>query len=295
MDLEEQIFGATDRMHLNKRNSYKGEAEGNEQFKSKLIEKLQKDIADNRFLVYLQPQINLKTDEIGGVEALVRYLDEEGKVVPPVSFIGKYETEGIINYLDLHMLEMVCALIKKWRERGKEINNISVNFSRVTMMVAGIVKKILSICNRYEVLPEQITIEVTESIGLLERRELKTLLETLQKEGFKISLDDFGSRYSDLAILSITNFNEIKLDKSLVDTIESKSKSRTIAGYVLQMCMGLELSHTIAEGIENISQKEILKQLGCEYGQGYLFDRPLPVDEFEKKYLKERRKSDEHK
>lgn len=141
------------------------------------------------------------------------------------------------------------------------------------------------ICDRYRVPPHLITIEITENMGLLERHELRELLGELQRMGFSISLDDFGSRYSDLAILSIADFDEIKLDKSLVDKIESKGKSRTITEYILHMCRDLKLTHTVAEGIETVPQKEILKRYGCELGQGYLFDRPMPVDDFEEKYI----------
>ncbi|MGJ7021810.1 diguanylate cyclase (GGDEF)-like protein [Ohessyouella blattaphilus] len=285
VDIEEQILNTGDRLRVNKLNAHKKNPGSGNKFRGKLTEKLLKDIADDRFLVYLQPQIDLQTEKIGGAEALVRYRTKEGKIVPPIDFVGKYESEGIINYMDLHMLEKVCKLLHKWQSQGLNPGNVSVNFSRVTMMVSGIVKQVCEICNKYRIDPSLITIEVTESIGLLERQELRALLENLQREGFRISLDDFGSRYSDLAILSIGNFNEIKLDKSLVDQIESKSKARTIAAYVLQMCMGLETSHTVAEGIENISQKAILKRFGCKLGQGYLFDRPLPVAEFEQKYL----------
>ena len=120
---------------------------------------------------------------------------------------------------------------------------------------------------------------------MLERDTLKDLLDDIQKSGFRISLDDFGSRYSDLALLSLADFNEIKLDKSLIDRLEIGGKPRVIAEYVLRMCMELKLTHSVAEGIETVSQKEILKNFGCELGQGYLFDKAIPVSEFETKYL----------
>lgn len=290
-DIEYHISVANEKMSLAKMNHYSEGLEAGKQIETRskyqavLSEKLREEISNNQFRVYLQPQINLKTGKIGGAEALVRYIDEEGSIVPPIAFIDKYESEGLIRYIDMYMLESVCRLIKKWKSSGIESMNISVNFSRVTLTEEDIVKKMRMICDQYRVPPHLITIEITENMGLLERHELRELLGELQRMGFSISLDDFGSRYSDLAILSIADFDEIKLDKSMVDKIESKGKSRTITEYILYMCRDLKLTHTVAEGIETVPQREILKRYGCELGQGYLFDRPMPVEDFEKKYI----------
>lgn len=290
-DIEHHISVANEKMNLAKMNHYSerleagGQIEAKGKYQTVLSEKLKEEISNNRFRVYLQPQINLKTGKIGGAEALVRYIDDEGIIVPPIAFIDRYESEGLIRHIDMHMLESVCRLIKKWKSSGIEFMNISVNFSRVTLTEEDIVKKMKMICDRHKVPTHLITVEITENMGLLERHELRELLTELQRMGFSISLDDFGSRYSDLAILSIADFDEIKLDKSLVDKIESKGKSRTITEYILYMCRDLKLTHTVAEGIETVPQREILKRYGCELGQGYLFDRPMPVDDFEKKYI----------
>ncbi len=293
-DIEFQISIAGEKMNLTKVNHYSEMMDGAEvskqretkgKYQTALSEKLKDEIRSNRFQVFLQPQINLKSGKIGGAEALVRYIDAKGHIVPPVSFIDKYESEGLIRYIDMHMLESVCQLIKKWKMCGMRTMNISVNFSRITLMEENIVKKMRAICDEYGVHTHMVTIEITENMGLLERQELQELLAALQRMGFSISLDDFGSRYSDLAILSIADFDEIKLDKSLVDQIESKGKSRTIAEYILHMCRDMELTHTVAEGIETIPQREILKRYGCELGQGYLFDKPMPVSDFERKYI----------
>lgn len=293
-DIEYHISAANEKMNLAKLYHYSESedqilegtpSENGGKYQTVRSEKLKAEIQGERFQLFLQPQISLKSGEIGGAEALVRYIDEKGNIIYPNAFIDKYETEGLIRYIDMYMLEGVCRLLAKWQLSGKQKLNISVNFSRVTLIEDNIVKKMKTICEKHKVPPSMVKIEITESVGVLGRRELEHLLISLQRAGFSISLDDFGSRYSDLAILSIANFDEIKLDKSLVDKIESKGKSRTIAEYILHMCMDLELTHTVAEGIETVPQREIFKQYGCELGQGYLFDRPMPVEDFERKYI----------
>ncbi|TCS82768.1 bifunctional diguanylate cyclase/phosphodiesterase [Muricomes intestini] len=293
-DIEYHISAANEKMNLAKLYHYsereelaaeRTPAENRGKYQVVLSERLKAEIQDERFQLYLQPQINLKTGKMGGAEALVRYIDEKGNIVYPNAFIDKYESEGLIRHIDMYMLESVCRLLTKWQVSGTQEISVSVNFSRVTLAEEDIVKKMRAICDKHKVPPCMVTIEITENVGVLGRRELERLLVSLQRAGFSISLDDFGSRYSDLAILSIADFDEIKLDKSLVDKIESKGKSRTIAEYILHMCMDLELTHTVAEGIETVPQREIFKQYGCEFGQGYLFDRPMPVEDFERKYI----------
>lgn len=289
-DVEYHISAANEKMNLAKLYHYSEREEGvplenGRKYQTVLSEKLKAEIRDERFQVYLQPQIHLKTGKIGGAEALVRYIDESGNMIYPKAFIDKYESEGLIRHIDMYMLDSVCRLLMKWQSFSTQKINISVNFSRVTLTEEDIVKKMKTVCDKYNVPPCMLTIEITENVGVLGRRELERLLVSLQRTGFSISLDDFGSRYSDLAILSVADFDEIKLDKSLVDKIESKGKSRTIAEYILHMCMDLELTHTVAEGIETVPQREIFKQYGCEFGQGYLFDRPMPVEDFERKYI----------
>lgn len=287
-DIDYQISVANEKMHINKvRNYRRGGKEGGgiHKFRGVLADKLQKDIDNGRFVIYLQPQIDLQNGQIGGAEALVRRVDAKGNVLYPNSFVSRYESDEIIRYVDFFVLEQVCSVLKSWEKAGKKGVGIAVNFSRITMMEDGVVEKMKDVCRKHEVAPGRITIEVTESIGMLERDILRNLLEDIQRAGFHISLDDFGSRYSDLALLSLANFDELKLDKSLIDRLEKGGKSRIIAEYVLRMCMELNNTHSVAEGIETISQREILKSFGCEYGQGYLFDKALKVEEFEKKYL----------
>ncbi len=237
------------------------------------------EIEEGRFIVHYQPQINLCTGKIMGAEALVRKLGDDGKIIPPVKFIPYYEAAGVIRYVDLHVLEMACASMKRWHEHGYDLL-VAVNFSRLTLMEPGIVKVIRDICAKHEVRPSSVTIEVTESISKMQHDHLQNLIKELKAEGFSISLDDFGSSYSNLAILSAMDFDEIKFDRSLVQDLENNRKSQAVLKHSIKMCQSLEGSHTIAEGIETLEQFKLLKEYSCDHGQGYYFSRPIAFDNF---------------
>lgn len=128
--------------------------------------------------------------------------------------------------------------------------------------------------------PSAITIEVTESISKMEHGRLKELIAKLTSAGFTISLDDFGSQYSNLAILTTMDFDEIKFDKTLVSTLEENHKSRIVMENSVRLCRCLHGTSSLAEGIETKGQLELLRDYGCDYGQGYYFSRPIPMDEF---------------
>ena len=238
-----------------------------------------REIADRRFVIYYQPQISLKTGRIMGAEALIRKRDNSGRLIPPDQFIPYYERERVISHLDLHVFQTVCSDLREWAKQGVK-TRISSNFSRMTLMASDIVQQLAQICRDYDVPTQQLTIEVTESISKLEAGQLLTLMRLLLGEGFSISLDDFGSQYSNLSILTMLEFNEIKFDKSLVEELGSNIKSRVVMKNAMQICRELPKTCSLAEGIETIEQLELLRQYQCEYGQGYYFAKPMKVEAF---------------
>lgn len=242
------------------------------------------EITDGRFTVYYQPQINIKTGEVIGAEALVRKVAEDGSIVPPGKFIPYYEAGGVISYVDLFVLRTACAALRKWKEQGYDLH-ISVNFSRVTLLEPYIVDVINEICAEENVSAASITIEVTESIGKMDSEYLQELIGQLKEAGFSISLDDFGSQYSNLAILAAMDFDEIKFDRALVSALEHNEKSRVVMRNGLGLCRELKETTSLAEGIETQGQLDLLVSYQCDYGQGYYFSRPIPIDQFEA-YLK---------
>lgn len=286
-DPSRQIIYTDELMYVDKQGYYRSQMGEKGSHRSGLSKELLQEIADGRFVVYLQPKIKMNSGKVCGAEALVRRLDDFGNLIPPVKFIPLYEMEGIVSHVDFFVLQTVCETLQKWKNLRlqPESIKIAVNLSRITLMEHNIVNKLVSICQEYGVAPDQIDIEVTESIGTIAAETLAQLMEDLSREGFSISLDDFGSQYSNLAILTEMDFNEVKLDKSLIDHIEQNGRSQIVTACTIDMCKKLNLMSAVAEGIETIGQRDLLAQLQCDVGQGYYFDKPMSIQSFTDKYL----------
>lgn len=279
ISVDNEIMRADDLMYAQKQGYYHTILHGGEHTRTGIATEILREIADRRFVVYYQPQISLKTGRIMGAEALIRKRDESGRLIPPDQFIPYYERERVISHLDLHVFQTVCSDLQEWANQGIK-TRISSNFSRMTLMASDIVQRLAQICRDYDVPAQQLTVEVTESISKLEAGQLLTLMRLLRGEGFSISLDDFGSQYSNLSILTMLEFNEIKFDKSLVEELGSNIKSRVVMKNAMQICRELPKTRSLAEGIETIEQLELLRQYQCEYGQGYYFAKPMKEEAF---------------
>lgn len=276
---DEEILKADDLMYAEKQRYYHAILQGDRRARAGIATELLNDIADHRFEVYYQPQLCLKTGRIIGAEALVRKRGKQGNLILPDRFIPQYERERVIRHLDLFVFRTVCADLQKWEKQGME-THISSNFSRVTLMASDIVTQVKQICLEYGVSADKITIEVTENISKLEPQQLLKLMNQIIAEGFSVSLDDFGSQYSNLSILTTLEFNEIKFDKSLVDKLSSDAKSRIVMKNTMQICHELPMTHSLAEGIETLEQLDLLHQYQCEFGQGYYFAKPMNSEMF---------------
>lgn len=275
----QEVMNADDLMYAEKQGYYHSVLNHGRTARTGMATEVLQEIADRRFEVYYQPQVDLKTLRVIGAEALVRKKDKLGRLLPPDSFIPFYEREGIISHLDLHILDTVCTTLQAWSKQGIDIR-ISTNFSRVTLMAPDIVDRIEIICQNHEVSPEKIMIEVTESNGKMNHHQLAELIQSFTAEGFSISLDDFGSEYSNLSILTDVDFNEVKFDKSLVDELEISHKNRIVIKYAMKICNELPATRSLAEGIETPAQLKLLRKYHCDCGQGYYFGRPMPREDF---------------
>lgn len=237
-----------------------------------------REVKEGSFIVHYQPQVDIQTGKITGAEALVRKKEGDGGLIPPSKFIPFYEMEGVVSYIDLFVMKTACRDMKQWNEEGHKIH-MSINFSRVTLLESGIVNILKEICEDYKVSPSQITIEVTESISKMGHAQLKELIKEMNQAGFTISLDDFGSQYSNLSILSDMEFDEIKFDKSLIEDLEYNPKSRIVMENTVNMCRQLQ-GTSLAEGIETKGQLKLLMDYNCNYGQGFYFSKPVPKEMF---------------
>lgn len=279
------IKHADDLMYANKQQYYQTIEVVDYNHNSALAKQLLNDISEGKFQVFLQPKIDLSNNSLCGAEALIRGSDKDGNLVPPDSFIPIYEANGIIRHIDFFVLETVCKLINDLKKQGHDIKNISVNFSRVTLLEHNVVDHMRLICQKYNIPPSQITIEVTESTAKLQIEELISLVYKIKDTGFDISLDDYGTKYSNMTTLTSIGFDEIKLDRSIVSGLTINSKTRTIIEHTIKMLKDLKMCKVVAEGIETVEELDILKHYGCDYGQGFHFSRPIPIGQFVKKYF----------
>lgn len=284
-NLEEQIAYADELMYAEKQSYYKANLTSDYNRNIMLTRELMEAINRGDFVVYLQPKVALDSGRIAGAEALVRKQNADGSLVKPDWFIPQYEADHIIRHIDLFVLEKVCQTLKEWESHGEKMLRISINFSRITLMEHEIVRTIKEICDRYGVSPEYIDIEMTESVGRIRWETLEKLTREFKEAGFSISLDDFGAQYSNLSILSTMEFNNLKLDKNLVRSLEENPKSRIIVEHAISLCKEFQGTTSVAEGIETKQQLQWLHDSKCDVGQGYYFSRPLSIREFSDLYL----------
>lgn len=283
VDVEEQIGYSDHMMYVEKQRYYSQNAELRDSYHEAFSREVRREIEEGAFLVYLQPQIKLESGMLYGAEALVRK-KSGGKIIFPGEFISLYETEKVIQYLDLFVFEEVCRMLNSWKYAGYGCVPVSVNFSRISLMGPDIVKRLTSIRNKYHIEPELLSIEVTESISRINAHILRQLMKEFAENDFRLVLDDFGSKYSNLAIFTNMNFSELKLDRSLIQNIEESKKACVVVEHMIAMCRNLDKMVCIAEGVETEKQLELLKQRSCDVGQGFLFSKPVPEQEFLRRY-----------
>ncbi len=271
-------------MDHNKQSCHRATKKDGARRESKYFTDLRLAISEGRYTVYIQPKTKLSTDEVVGGEALVRYLDPLRGIVSPSEFIGKMEEEHVIRELDFFVLDQTLSIMQDWREHGMEPVPISVNFSYQTLLDHSALAAALAIRSRYDIPAEYIEIEIAETLGMMERQTIAHAVEGFQEQGFRVSLDDFGSEYSSIMVLSDILFDWVKLDKSIIGNFVTNKISRSILESMVNIC-GVMGARCIAEGVETSEQVAALKDAGCDYAQGYYYNKPLPADEFGKRYL----------
>lgn len=239
-----------------------------------------------RYTVHFQPKVNMVTGALIGAEALVRGLDEEGNLVYPNRFIKELEKGGDVRDIDLYVLDRTLAIMDGWRERGIEPIPVSVNMSRFTLFDPTALASVLAIQSRYPLLPpELLELEVTERGGHVESGSLSEVMDRFREFGIKFALDDFGSEYANIAIFTNVKFDCVKLDRRLIADLASNPRARMLVSDLVKICHSSDM-FCVAEGVETQAQIDVLTEAGCVCAQGYFFDRPLPAEQFEDKYLR---------
>lgn len=253
-------------------------------FEQSILGELHEAIDKNYLKLYLQPKFDLKTCKIVGAEALVRWRNQDGKMRYPDQFIPVLEKTGYIIELDFFMYEKTLQFIRKWINDGKRPMPVSVNFSRVHINVDNFVERVSYLAEKYNVDKSLIELEITESSLLNNSAKMKECILNLRNQGFKIDIDDFGTGYSNFKMLLDIPADVVKIDKSFLDSGFNSEKKRE---YIKQM--GVLIYSTdneiIFEGVETEEQANFLLDCGFRFAQGYLFEKPIYVDDFEKKYI----------
>lgn len=241
-------------------------------------------IENEEFKVFYQPKTQLNNYQLAGAEALCRWF-RNGKVISPGEFIPVLEGSKAICTLDFYMLDHVCRDIRRWLDEGREAVKVSVNLSRLHLGDEDLLESILRIIDKYKVPHHFIEIELTETTTDVDYKELKKIVYGLREQDISTSVDDFGVGYSSLNLIREMPWNVLKIDKSFLPTQEEEDKDPSkvkMLRHIITMSQDLGLE-CIVEGVETAEQIKLLKDCKCYLAQGFYFDRPLPVKEFEQK------------
>ncbi len=254
---------------------YTDELHSTLQYQNEIVASMHEGIKNNEFVVYYQSKVDLVTEKIVGMEALVRW-KRNNTLLSPNKFISIFEQNGFIEQLDMYVLEEVCKYIAKNPDMAKL--HMAVNLSGVTLLQEGIVVQILNIVEKYQVNPKYLELELTETAFAEVTKRTIQKLEQLRSYGFKISMDDFGTGISSLYRLKALPFDYLKIDRAFLADIAEDYSGRVIVASIIDMAQKLKLQ-VIAEGVEKEEHVSLLKKLHCNIAQGYYYAKPVPPEE----------------
>lgn len=237
------------------------------------------------FKMFLQPQVNTH-GKTYGAEALVRWQHPDRGLLSPFFFIDILETTGLIYKLDMYMWECAAAKLSEWKKKGDMVHYISVNISTKDFYLIDVYEVITSIVKKYDIEPKMLKLEITETALMSDLKKNMEVIKNLRDYGFKIEIDDFGSGYSSLNMLKDISADVLKIDMAFLRATENEVKGQDILETIISLGgkLGMEV---ITEGVETDKQLLMLTEMGCHIFQGYYFSKPIPVEEFEQKYMNE--------
>ena len=237
-------------------------------------------IKNNELITYYQPKINSETGVMCGAEALVRWKKPDGTIIYPDQFVPIIERSGQIIQVDYFMYQQVFQFISERIKENKPVVPISINVSRQHFKKLEIINYVKSLQRVYNIPPQYAEFEITETVCMEDTAKAIKFIRTFHDMGFKVSMDDFGSGYSSLYLLSELPIDIIKMDKCFLQTQELKHKERVIISNVINMTHQLDIQ-TLCEGVETPQQSEFLKSVGCDIQQGFYFSRPITSTQFQ--------------
>lgn len=248
-----------------------------------VVGKVHNAIQDGEIVAFLQPKFSMKDRNVQGAEALVRWQKKDGTFYYPDQFVPVLEDAGFIVDVDMCVYEQVLKSLARWKKEGKTLFPISVNFSRVHFRDEKAYEKIIKLAKKYDIESRYIEIEITESTFAKDRDNLYRQMSALRDYGFKIDIDDFGTGYSSLNMLLFAPVDIVKVDKSFIDNFRSEAE-RDYINQIGNLILSAK-KEIIFEGVETEEQSALLVNCGYDRAQGYLFSKPIPLKEFEAKYL----------
>ena len=247
-------------------------------------EKIKSLIHDERFVIWFQPRFDMKNGEFSGSEALVRFFSDDDMIVSPLDFIPEMEDNNTIHLVDLYVFRHVCEYISGWIKNGKSVKPVSMNMSHATLRKPNIIENLMEIWYNYGFPKELIVIEVSEDQENGGISDITGVLAELKKCGFRLAIDNFGSKYADLYLFADVRFDILKLDGDMVYKIETDKKTQLLSRSITQICHNENIK-IVAAGVENESEAKALSDIGCDAAQGYYFEKPMSWNKFEEKYL----------
>lgn len=260
---------------------YYSDEERTKILKEQEIENEMEQAMDERqFCVFVQPKYDLSKEQIVGGEALVRWKHPKKGMIPPIEFIGVFEKNGFIIRLDYFVWEETCKLLSKLKKEGYEGYPISINVSRAHFYGNELIEKLQSLIEKYDLEPKELELEITETICAEDPEIIYEKVRKLQKAGFKVAMDDFGSGYSSLNMLKEMPLDIIKMDLKFLDGGDNEEKSHYILQTLISLAQNMKLK-VVVEGVETKVQVEFLRDIGSYYAQGYYFSRPVEISTYE--------------
>ena len=284
-DIGEGLIAADARMFAAKRDFYRSSPQSG-RYRSGLDDvldlarpgRLEELLASDSFTLYCQPQFRVADGAVVGGEILLRLISE-GKVIPPTQFIPLLESLYAMPQVDLHVFGKVCACLKRWRDEGRPLVPMAVNFSRTTLAFPEVADRLEEIRQKFDIPAELLQVEITETVSTEDYRTFQKVVDSIRAKGFRVAIDDFGVAYANLMTLARLGFDELKLDKSLMDDLCGSDKRQRLLRLVIEAAEDMGI-RTVAEGVETEEQLAVLRKLGCPRAQSYLLSRPLPVEQF---------------
>jgi len=255
------------------------------ELKNAIIEAIEKD----QFTVFFQPQINF-SGELYGFEALVRWIHPQKGLISPFKFIPLATELGLIDKIDEIVIQKTIKQYKEWEEKGYKLGTVSCNFTMFDIERGNLIPKIKKIIKRENFNPKNLVLEITEDNIMSDPNKTINYIKELSSEGIHIAVDDFGTGYSSLSYLNKFPLNELKIDRNFIMDLPHNHDNIKIVKSVITLANNFDL-RIVAEGVETHEQKDFILSLGVDLVQGYLYSPPIPANEFENKFLKDKHAS----